>query len=393
MSLVTKRTNDLDEQSTREILAELAALRQKVERREQRVAPTALPARRQRRLRRGWLSAAIIATLFFAVAPLVSAAVSFSDINTAGVEHRLDIQAIADAGISTGYADPNSNDPNQRLYQPKDVVTREQMASFLSRLGGLNGHLPVVNAATAINAQNAVSAQNAQSAQSAQTAVNAQTAQTVPDNSITTAKINPGAATTGQVLTATGAGSVTFQAPVPGPPGPPGPLNPTASTIVRAAYGAIPNLSVALTGTPQAVGSVTITAPEKGYIIVSATSTALNYSATGTNCPCVIFMYLIENASNANSSANAGTLLNPPTGQEDADVEISNSYVFAATAAGSYTFSSLMNVAYNTPTEVEGYAQMTAIYVPFDGNGAMPTSVSSPEPTKRPLRPGRSGGR
>ena len=62
----------------------------------------------------------------------------FSDVPTSNTFHA-DIDAIADAGVTTGCA------PN--LYCPKDFVTREQMAAFLNRLGALGpGKTPVVNA-------------------------------------------------------------------------------------------------------------------------------------------------------------------------------------------------------------------------------------------------------
>ena len=62
----------------------------------------------------------------------------FSDVPTSNAFHD-DIDAIADAGVTTGCA--------LGLYCPKDFVTREQMAAFLNRLGALEaGTTPVVNA-------------------------------------------------------------------------------------------------------------------------------------------------------------------------------------------------------------------------------------------------------
>jgi hypothetical protein len=92
------------------------------------------------------------------------------------------------------------------------------MASFLARAAGLGSNPPVANALTAVNAtnaQNAVNAQNATNAQNAanaQSAVNAQTAQTVPDGSITAAKLSSSGATPGQVLVAT-ANGIAFGTP------------------------------------------------------------------------------------------------------------------------------------------------------------------------------------
>jgi hypothetical protein len=62
----------------------------------------------------------------------------FIDVPTSNTFHG-DIDAIADAGVTTGCA--------AGKYCPKDFVTREQMAAFLNRLGALGpGKTPVVNA-------------------------------------------------------------------------------------------------------------------------------------------------------------------------------------------------------------------------------------------------------
>jgi len=60
--------------------------------------------------------------------------------------HRGNIQAIGNAGITTGFAGPAN--PGQRTYNPKGLVTREEMASFLARAAGLGDNPPVANAAT-----------------------------------------------------------------------------------------------------------------------------------------------------------------------------------------------------------------------------------------------------
>jgi hypothetical protein len=74
------------------------------------------------------------------------------------------------------------------------------MASFLARAAGLGANPPVANALTAVNATNAQNAVNAQNA------ANAQLAQTVPDGSVTAAKLSSSGATPGQILVATGSG-------------------------------------------------------------------------------------------------------------------------------------------------------------------------------------------
>ncbi|HEY8601802.1 MAG TPA: hypothetical protein VIL85_25470 [Thermomicrobiales bacterium] len=104
------------------------------------------------RKRRGGRWAGAVAALLIALVPLsiLGAGPTFNDLGTAGVEHQGDIQAIAAVGITTGLDDPKSSDPNQRLYDPKGTVTREQMASFLARTAGLGTNTPIVNAASAL---------------------------------------------------------------------------------------------------------------------------------------------------------------------------------------------------------------------------------------------------
>jgi hypothetical protein len=96
--------------------------------------------RARRRFPRRLLPLALVA-LFVALMPLSAfAAISFNDLN-AGSVHNPNIQAIADAGITTGCV-PNVS------YCPNDNVTREEMASFLARTAGLGDNPPVADAAT-----------------------------------------------------------------------------------------------------------------------------------------------------------------------------------------------------------------------------------------------------
>lgn len=113
--------------------AEVAALRAKVER------------PRRRRLRR--LAPLAAGVLLTALAPLsiLAADPVFTDLGSAAPVHQNDIQAIGNAGITTGFEDPDN--PNQRLYYPKQNVTREEMASFLARTAGIGGNKPIANAA------------------------------------------------------------------------------------------------------------------------------------------------------------------------------------------------------------------------------------------------------
>ena len=108
----------------------------------------------RRRFPRRFLPLAIV-VLLAALMPLsmLAAGPTFSDLGTAAPVHQPNIQAIGDAGISTGFEDPN--DPTKRVYDPKANVTREEMASFLARTAGLGGNAPVANAKTAQTAADA----------------------------------------------------------------------------------------------------------------------------------------------------------------------------------------------------------------------------------------------
>ena len=83
------------------------------------------------------LSAALLgAAVAFPLGILASD--TFGDVPTTNIFHD-DINAIADAGVTTGCGGGN--------YCPAEFVTREQMAAFMNRLGALSaGKTPVVNA-------------------------------------------------------------------------------------------------------------------------------------------------------------------------------------------------------------------------------------------------------
>lgn len=118
----------MTEPTMREVLAELAVLRAKVERR----------SRRQRTRRIGAIS---VVALLVALVPLsLLASTPFNDLNFAS-PHNGNIDAIYNAGITRGCV------PNQQ-YCPNGLVTREEMASFLARTAGIGGNPPVTNAAT-----------------------------------------------------------------------------------------------------------------------------------------------------------------------------------------------------------------------------------------------------
>lgn len=127
------------EPTLREIQAELSALRAEV-RQQRRVT-------RSRQVgRRAWPLAIVIGLVTLLPLSVLAAGPTFSDLDSAGDAHRGNIQALGAAGITTGFADPNNAEA--RLYDPKGLVTREEMASFLARTAGLGGNPPVANAAT-----------------------------------------------------------------------------------------------------------------------------------------------------------------------------------------------------------------------------------------------------
>jgi hypothetical protein len=70
-------------------------------------------------------------------AGMVLAIHQFTDVPTGSSIHD-DVEAIANAGVTTGCGDGK--------YCPSDPVTRGQMAQFMNRLGALDGQAPSVNA-------------------------------------------------------------------------------------------------------------------------------------------------------------------------------------------------------------------------------------------------------
>ncbi len=134
----------------RDILVELTTLRAEV-----------ATLKRKKRWRSRLLPLALVA-LLVALLPLsLLAASPFTDL-TGGV-HDANIEAIYTVGVTKGCV------PNEQ-YCPTANVTREEMASFLARLGGVGTNPPVANALTAVNATNATNAQNAVNATTAQSA-------------------------------------------------------------------------------------------------------------------------------------------------------------------------------------------------------------------------------
>ncbi|HEY8601683.1 MAG TPA: hypothetical protein VIL85_24870 [Thermomicrobiales bacterium] len=126
---------------------DLRVLRDEYDRKLQALQAEVMTLRRGKQRRRRPLLFIAPVVLFVALVPfsLVAAGPTFSDLGTAAPVHQPNIQAIGDAGITTGFEDPNN--PSARLYDPKATVTREEMASFLARTAGLGTNLPVARAA------------------------------------------------------------------------------------------------------------------------------------------------------------------------------------------------------------------------------------------------------
>lgn len=100
----------------------------------------------------------------------VRAAGTFGDVPDGNVHHEA-VRSVHEAGVTAGCA-PGA-------YCPDALVRRDQMASFLDRLGALSGQEPVVRAATATTADRATTADSAGSADRATTADSATSAETV----------------------------------------------------------------------------------------------------------------------------------------------------------------------------------------------------------------------
>ncbi len=124
-------------QGSREILEQLQAQQAELTDVRRQIASLQQGRRRPARWQRVLPLTFLVALL--ALAPLGVFGASFIDLNLGSV-HNGNINAIADAGISKGCTDASH-------YCPNDVVTREQMASFLARTAGIGGNPPVTNAA------------------------------------------------------------------------------------------------------------------------------------------------------------------------------------------------------------------------------------------------------
>jgi hypothetical protein len=216
---------------------------------------------RRRRLPRRFLPLALVALLVALLPLALLAATPFNDL-TGGV-HDANIEAIYNAGITRG-CDPNVS------YCPTDLVTREEMASFLARTAGLGDNPPVANAATA---------------------------QTVPDGSISTAKLSPAGSSAGQALVSTG-GGVAWQA-VAGVPGPPGPRGPSFGASEYSGSASLPRC------VETVIGTLPVTVATPSHIDARTTG---SYQPNGTASSFFNVRLRLRDQTNTTTLAITGTL-------------------------------------------------------------------------------------
>lgn len=271
-----------------------------------------------RHKRRG---AALLAACLVALLPFAAfAANPFTDL-VPGSVHNANIDAIYNAGVTTGCV-PNAQ------YCPTDNVTRQEMASFLARIGGLGTNPPVANAKTA---QTATNATNATTAQTATNAINATNADTVG-----------------------GYG---------------------ANELTRLAFTRAD--SVALNTTQKDVFSVSITVTKPSYVRVLHTG----YLYSGTGCPCLFEGFVRLDA----GTNQLTTRVNHLTTAADSRTTFTGSKVFLV-APGTHTLTLATNRFNGTSTTTDLFEpNMQAEIFPFAATGAGATENgglggTNPEP-------------
>jgi hypothetical protein len=281
----------------------------------------------------------LLAVLLVALVPLATLAANpFVDL-VPGSVHNANIDAIYNAGITTG-CDPHV------AYCPTDFVTRQEMASFLARTAGVGGNPPVANARTAIDASTALNAGTAQNAlalgdqpasayqlagQPIANAVNAQSA----GNANTVGGFAPSALVrVARADDGTGGG------------------------FVRAVG----------TGGFQTFVTLTITAPQAGFILVNGQA-YVQHSAAGTS----IIYTRLRNTGNNQTGVRSTTYM-PFQGEM-----VGLTWVFPV-AAGPQTFV-LEAQALDTNWAL-GNAVLTGLYIPFGSTGG--AALETPEPTTPP---------
>ena len=296
---------------------DLRALRDEYDKKLAALQAEVLTLRGRRQRRRHPLLLIVPVILFVALVPfsLVAAGPTFSDLGTAALVHQPNIQAIGDAGITTGLEDPNN--PNARLYDPKATVTREEMASFLARTAGLGSNKPVANAA--------------------RLSITSPTAS------------SPSYAANELLRTAQAKSTYTRDTD---------PTTPETELVVSKVLNVNPDYDLATT--------VSITAPGPGFVIINGT-VGVSLEGTGT----AGFVRLRDSTqANGASSPAVSTATNtggsaPTTASANT---LSPTYVFPVTA-GQRTF--VLEAQKSGIGQVHAYdGILTAIFVPFGSGGA-----------------------
>ncbi len=314
-------------------------------------------ARLERRPRRRRLSPRLVplalVALLLALVPLslLAADPFFSDLNAAAPVHRPNIQAIGNVGITTGFADPN--DATARLYDPKGPVTREEMASFLARTAGLGTNPPVVNAKTAQTAVQATTATTATTATSAATAGNATTVGGLAPNQLLR-------------VARTLVPNNIFASPAP-----------QSATQVTAAF-----------PTFQPIGTVTLTAPADGFVLVMASSFAATRNSQ-------LLRLQLRDPLNGEISPFSAAFSGSPGALEGSVTPI---HLFKVAAGERSFILEAGRSAGGVPTDTQlANTTITALYVPFGSTGGSafeinplaPSGASAPSdsPPPGPLLP------
>ncbi len=267
--------------------------------------------------------------LMFALAGLVGALVAtpvavyashqFTDVSDSNVFHNA-IDWMKDNNITVG-----CNPPANTKYCPDDGVTRGQMAAFLKRLS----EGKVVDAATAVKAVNADSAVNADMA----------------DDADRLDGKPSGAFMTKNVYDSDKDGVV--------------------DGLPRAAFNSTRD---APNGAPFTL-STTITAPARGILILSGTIEATNVDAVDTySCRLQI-----------DDKTVAGTVMWSRMNQSTNEDEDCTTTGAAAVDAGTYTID-LEVLGVGALTDL-GDASVWALWVPLDGTGATPASITQLDQT------------
>ncbi len=278
-----------------------------------------------RRPRSSWRRLLLLLPLvvLLALVPVsIRAANPFNDLT--GSVHDPNIDLIYNAGITTGCV-PNVS------YCPTDVVTREQMASFLARTAGLGTNPPVVNAKTA------------------QTATNATTATTAA-NATTVGGYAPNALIRAAQATSTY-------------------TRDTNEFTVLSIFSNSPTL--------DPIATVAITAPGSGFVVVNATvGFSIAPSATGGTSSNTVGFARLRDTSPGGTGLVMSPLLSTATGIGSQATTLGPTYIFPV-AVGAHSFV-LETQKSGTGTVRVFDGVVTALFVPFGSGGAATLEGTQP---------------